>query len=142
MKIIAKTSGIIAFFLLITSIFFFAQSDGTCYGWNVYDILSDDVIVFYETEIAGEKVVSDKSQKQIEGIASRYSVDTRKAKGLLLVYDFCERTGEAVSFPTLVDMKDSKIIQLVKTRIKVYEQSISDQKRAELKERAKGIIGF
>lgn len=142
MKNVAKTSGVMAIFLLLVCTFFFAQVDGVCAAWSVYDMLSDDVILFYESEIAGEKIVSDKSQRQIESVASRYSIAVRKAKGLLLVYDFCARTGEAVPFPTLVDMKDSKIIRLVKARIKVFEESIDDERRAQLKEKAKDIIGF
>ncbi len=142
MKVVFKISVIIAVCLMATGTYCLIRPDGVCSAWSVYDMLSDDVILFYESEIAGEAVVSDKSQKQIENIASRYSIDARKATGLLLVYDFCERTGGGVDFPELVKMKDAKIIRLVKARAKVYDETIDEQKRESVKEKAKEILGF
>lgn len=120
----------------------FAQSEGVCNGFSIYAILSDDIINFYETEIAGKKVVSDKTQKQIENIANRYDIEENKAKGLLIVYDLCERTGDRVDFPTLAKMRDSQIVQLIKDRARVYEQSLDEVSKSRLKEKCKELLGF
>ena len=85
-------------------------------------------------------MVSDKSVKQIENIAQKYSISDKKAQGVLIVYDFCKRTGGGIDFPTIAKMSDGKIIALAKERGKVYEQSISDEKKAELKRKSKEIF--
>ena len=111
-------------------------------AFSVFDMVSPKVIEFYETEIAGEKVVSNKSEKQIENIAQKYSISDKKAQGVLLIYDFCKRTGGGIDFPTIAKMSDGKIIALVKERGKVYEQSISEEKKADLKRKSKEIFGI
>lgn len=111
-------------------------------AFSVFDMVSPKVIEFYETEIAGEKVVSNKSEKQIENIAQKYSISDKKAQGVLLIYDFCKRTGGGIDFPTIAKMSDGKIIALAKERGKVYEQSISEEKKADLKRKSKEIFGI
>lgn len=113
-----------------------------CKAISVFDMVSPKIIDFYESEIAGEKVVSDKSAKQIENIAQKYSISDKKAQGVLIVYDFCKRTGGGMDFPTIAKMTDGKIIALVKARAKVYEQSISEEKKADLKRKSKEILGI
>ena len=113
-----------------------------CKAFSVFDMVSPKVIEFYETEIAGEKVVSNKSEKQIENIAQKYSISDKKAQGVLLIYDFCKRTGGGFDFPTIAKMSDGKIIVLAKERGKVYEKSISDEKKADLKRKSKEIFGI
>ncbi len=111
-------------------------------AFSVFDMVSPKVIEFYETEIAGEKVVSNKSEKQIENIAQKYSISDKKAQGVLLIYDFCKRTGGGIDFPTIAKMSDGKIIALAKERGRVYEQSISEEKKADLKRKSKEIFGI
>lgn len=120
------------------------SNDGknVCEAFSVFDMVSPKVVDFYESEIAGEKVVSDKSAKQIENIAQKYSISDKKAQGVLIVYDFCKRTGGGTDFPTIAKMSDGKIVALVKARAKVYEQSISDEKKADLKRKSKEIFGI
>ena len=113
-----------------------------CEAFSVFDMVSPKIIDFYESEIAGEKVVSDKSEKQIENIAQKYSISDKKAQGGLIVYDFCKRTGGGMDFPTIAKMSDGKIIALVKARAKVYEQSISEEKKTDLKRKSKEILGI
>lgn len=117
------------------------QSD-ICEAFSVFDMVSPKVVEFYESEIAGEKVVSDKSAKQIENIAQKYSISDKKAQGVLIVYDFCKRTGGGMDFPTIAKMSDGKIVALVKARAKVYEQSVSEEKKADLKRKSKEIFGI
>jgi len=111
-------------------------------AFSVFDMVSPKVIEFYETEIAGEKVVSNKSEKQIENIAQKYSISDKKAQGVLLIYDFCKRTGGGIDFPTIAKMSDGKIIALAKERGKIYEQSISEEKKVDLKRKSKEIFGI
>ena len=113
-----------------------------CEAFSVFDMVSPKIVDFYESEIAGEKVVSDKSEKQIENIAQKYSISDKKAQGVLIVYDFCKRTGGGMDFPTIAKMSDGKIIALVRARAKVYEQSISEEKKTDLKRKSKEILGI
>lgn len=123
-------------------VFVASFEDGVCEAFSVYDMISPKIIDFYETEIAEEKVVSSKSAKQIENIANRYKISVKKAQGVLLVYDFCNRTGGGADFPDIVQMSESKVISLVKARAKVYESTISKEKKNELKSKAKDVLGL
>lgn len=117
------------------------QSD-ICEAFSVFDMVSPKIVDFYESEIAGETVVSDKSAKQIENIAQKYSISDKKVQGVLIAYDFCKRTGGGIDFPTIAKMSDGNIIALVKARAKVYEQTISEEKKADLKRKSKEIFGI
>lgn len=143
-----KTKKLFCMALLIASAFLIAASaaqperEGVCEAFSVYDMVSPTVIDFYESEIAGEKVVSQKSTKQLENVAQKYGISVKKAQGVLIVYDFCKRTGGGVDFPTISVMSDGKVISLVKARAKVYEQSITPEKKSELKRKSKEIFGI
>lgn len=127
---------------VLAGVFVASLEDGVCEAFSVYDMISPRIIEFYETEIAEEKVVSSKSAKQIENIANRYAISVKKAQGVLIVYDFCNRTGGGVDFPSIAQMSESKVISLVKKRVKVYESSITEEKKNDLKVKAKENLGI
>ncbi len=141
-KIIGLTILFFAIFNVVCDKATTKNQRNVCEAFSIFDMVSSQVVDFYEEEIAGEKVVSDKSAKQIENIAQKYSISDKKAQGVLIVYDFCKRTGGGMDFPTIAKMSDGKIVALVKARAKVYEQSISDEKKADLKRKSKEIFGI
>lgn len=147
MKKAIKSTSIAILFIVVFALFLSVSleveaQEQVCEAFSVYDMLSPKIISFYESEIAGEKVISNKSAKQIEGVASRFSISVQKAKGVMLVYDFCNRTGGGTDFPTIAQMSEKQVIELVKARAKVYEQSLTPEKKKELKRKSKEILGF
>lgn len=113
-----------------------------CDAASIFDCVTPEVVRFYEEEIAGEQIISDKSEAQLCAIAKRYGISVAKARGALIVYDFSNRTGGGVDFPQIAQMSELKILSFFKARAEVYKQSLSEEKKEELKQKAKDTLGL
>lgn len=106
------------------------------------DILTPEIIELYETEIAHSRVVSSKSEEWLSRTAERYDISVQKVKAVLIVQSFCALTGEEMSFPQLAELGDHKLLELVKQRSSIYTDSLSDEQKEALKQRAGELLGF
>ena len=62
-----------------------AKDKNVCEAGSVFDLLTPKVVEFYEKEIAGEKVLSDKSDAQLASIAKRYDITVQKASAVIVL---------------------------------------------------------
>ena len=74
------------------------KDKNVCEAGSVFDLLTPKVVEFYEKEIAGEKVLSQKSDAQLASIAKRYDITVQKARAVIVLYDFANRTGGGADF--------------------------------------------
>ncbi|MDE6302575.1 MAG: hypothetical protein K2M36_03185 [Clostridia bacterium] len=109
---------------------------------SVYDMLSDELIDMYETEIAGEKIVSDKSASQLNRIASRLSIPVEKLKAIMLLQDLAGKAGESVSLSDLAAMSDIKLFTAFKGYADTYLSTQPAERRAELEQKLKKSLGI
>ena len=100
---------------------------------GVYDMLNDELIELYEREIAGENVVTGKSQAQLERTANKLGVDVKKLKAIMLLQDFAAMTGRNISLSELAVTSDMKLLALFKQCGEEYLNTLPEARRAELK---------
>lgn len=103
-----------------------------CQAYDVYDMLTPQLIELYEKEIAECQIVSGKSQRQLERISKTLNISLNKAKAFLLLQDFASRTGDSVSLSTLAKMSDMEIFAFAKQRAEVYQTTITPERKEYL----------
>lgn len=106
------------------------------------DILTPEIIEFYESEISKKQVVSDKSDEWIERTAQRYGISPQKVKAVLIVKDFCETTGEDRTFLELSKESDFALFEIVKARSDVFTSTLDDEQKQNLKQKASELLGI
>ncbi len=109
---------------------------------GLFDMLTPEMVEFYETEIAKEKVLSSKSDRTVRAIAARYGIDEQKARCVILLYDFAKRTGGGVDFPEIAKMSEYKMFALAKQRSDVFVAKLTDEEKERLKQKASALIGI
>lgn len=116
------------------------MSKDVCDGASVLDILSPKVIEFYESEIAHNKVVTNRSEEWLERVADRYNISVQKVKAVLVVQDFCGLCGENKTFAELAKCSDYELFAIVKEHIEEYLNSLDDAQKEELKEKGSDLF--
>lgn len=111
-----------------------------CDAYDMYDALKPEIIQLYEEEIAGEKIVSNKSQERLERLAGTLGISVGKTKAVLLLQDFASRTGESMSLSALAKMNDIKLITFAKQRADIYLSALDPEKREYLVNKLKSVL--
>ncbi len=106
------------------------------------DLLTPEIVKFYEEEIAKEQVLSSKSEQNVKAIASRFGIDEQKAKCAILLFDFSKRTGGGITFPEIANMSEFKMLAFAKQRGDIYGQTLSKEDKEELKRKASVLLGI
>ena len=104
------------------------------YG-TIYDMLSPELISIYETEIAGEPIVSKLGDAKLQRTADRLEITVAKLKAIMLLQDLCARVGEDITLSRLATMKDFALIKLAKEQAEKYAATLPETRRSELKEK-------
>ncbi len=100
---------------------------------GVYEMLTDEVITIYETEIAHEKVVSDMKAKTLSSLAEKNGFTLNKTKTLILLSDLSGRVGDKKTFVELAKMNDLSILIFGKKCIDKYAKTLPSERQDELK---------
>lgn len=106
------------------------------------DLLSPQMVKFYEAEIAKEEVLSNKSADNIKAIAARFGIDEQKARCAVLLYDLANRTGGGIDFPTIAKMSEFGMLAFAKKRGEIYSSTLPAEEKERLKQRASEILGI
>lgn len=103
----------------------------------ITDLVNDDMVRFYEDNIAGEVFVSNMSQARRERLRERYGVSDCKLNTILLLQDLGARTGRPQDLDVLAKKKDKQLVSIAKPLIKAYSATLSAEEKAELKNKFK-----
>ena len=105
-------------------------------------MLSDEIVKFYEEEIAKEAVLSNKSGENVRAIAARFGIDEQKARCAILLFDLANRTGGGIDFPEIAKMSEFKMLAFAKQRGEIFSSTLLPGEKARLKQRASELIGI
>lgn len=118
-----------------------SSGEYTATASDIYNLLTDEMILFYEDEIAGERFVTSMKSASLQRLAGKLGISTQKTKALLLLCDFAQRNGDYVNINDLASKKDSEIIRIGKNYINRYKSTLSDAEVEQLKQRFKQRTG-
>ena len=140
---------VFALFILIVAAMLFSAAvftfDGEenrklCSAASVYDMLNPRIIEIYETEIAGESVVSDMSAATLSRTADRLGISVEKLKAVLMLQDLAARVGRSVSLNELAAMNDLKLFTFFKQCAEDYLSTQPEGRRQELEKLLKDAL--
>ena len=106
------------------------------------NLLTPEIVAFYEEEIAKEAVLSNKSDDYVAAIATRYGIGLSKAKCAILLYDLANRTGGGTTFPEIARMSEFKMLAFARQKGLIFSQDLPEQEKERLKRRASELIGI
>ena len=138
--IVLATSGILTVIALFAICGAFAPSKVAQAG--LCDLLSDEIVKFYEEEIAKEAVLSNKSGENVRAIAARFGIDEQKTRCAILLFDLANRTGGGIDFPEIAKMSGFKMLAFAKQRGEIFSSTLLPGEKARLKQRASELIGI
>lgn len=107
---------------------------------GVYDKLTPELIEIYETEIANEQILSDKSQAQLERSANRLGISVEKLKAIMLLQDLAAKTGRNTSLSDLAEMNEIKLLGYCKQCADDYLKTLTPERKSELEQKLKNAI--
>lgn len=144
-KLAFRVVWICVFIALVLDVWvLFVQSNATnvCCGFSVLDILTPEMIEFYECEISQKQVVSQRSEEWLERVADRYEISVQKVKAVLIVQNFCALNGDDVNFADLAKLSDYSLFETVRGKIDGYLEGLSDDEKDNLKQKASELLSF
>ncbi len=109
---------------------------------GVCDLLTPEIVKFYEEEIAKEQVLSSKSEQNVKTIATRFGIDEQKAKCAILLFDLSKRTGGGITFPEIANMSEFRMLVFAKQRGEIYGKTLGKEDKEELKQKASDLLGI
>lgn len=126
---------------VIFASFFIVKTDRqVCDAKNVYSLITPKIVEFYETEIANEAVLSNKTNAQLKRTAKALSIDIDKTRAILLLQDFASRTGDSVNLSTLAKMNELKLLSFAKDRAEIYLKDLPPERVEYLKSTLKSLL--
>lgn len=133
---------IVAAMLFSAAVFTFDEGESRklCSAASVYDMLNPRIIEIYETEIAGESVVSDMSAATLSRTAERLGISVEKLKAVLMLQDLAARVGRSVSLNELAAMNDLKLFTFFKQCAEDYLSTQPEGRRQELEKLLKDAL--
>lgn len=126
--------------LILTSFFVLKTEKQVCDAKSIYSMLTPKVVEFYEKEIAGEAVLSNKTDAGLRRTAKALSIDVEKTRAIILLQDFASRTGDSVNLSTLAKMSELKLLSFAKERADIYLKDLPPERVQYLKSTLKSLI--
>lgn len=132
---------IVAAAFMGTAIYTFESGERQlCSAAGVYDLLTPKMIEIYETEIAGESVVSEMSASVLARAAERFGISAKKLKAIILLQDLAARVGQSASLGELAAMNDLKLFAFFKQCAEKYLSAQPEGRRQELERLLKDAL--
>ncbi len=103
-------------------------------AYDVEDLVSDDVVLFYEKSIAEENFITGISPFRKQRMCETYSVSEKKLNALLILQDLGARIGEKQNLNDLAKMNDRQLSAYGKKVVITYISTLSDERKMELKQ--------
>ena len=117
----------------VFALFDFSEAERKLCDAGVYDMLTPELIEMYEREVAGESVISGKTQSQLERSAGRLNIEVNKLKALMLLQDLAGKVNRDISLNDLAAMSDMKLLTFAKQCADDYMGAQSEERQLELK---------
>lgn len=100
---------------------------------EIYDIVKDEYIVFYETYFSKQPVVTNISARRMERLTTVYACSLKKMQAMLLLENLLSLNGKTTTLSALTDLTPGEALALATTETKAYLARLSDEERDAIK---------
>lgn len=106
---------------------------------DLFDLITPDLIGFYETYFAKEAIITGLKSQKLDRLTETYSVSRNKLYTLLIIQNVCNKNGGKITLSRLSEMSNGELIRLAKSQFEQYIESLSDDERNIISQKFKEL---
>lgn len=135
-------AGVLALILTVVSVVISSstQNAPVAHAYGLPDMAGDNIVEFYEEEIAKEKFISNMNPARKARTCERYGISKERLNAVLILQDLGARVGIPQNVDELAKMNDKALISVGKTVICAYIDTLTEEEKQDLKEKFKSAL--
>ena len=102
---------------------------------DIYNLLTPELITFYETYFAKEKIITDLKPQKLARMTDTYDVSKNKMYALIIVQNISSKNKQKMTLTALSEKSDSELVRYGKEQFTIYIDSLSEDEKQLLAEK-------
>ena len=109
---------------------------------GIEDMVTDELIAFYEKEIAKDTFISSMSTMKKNRLMSAYDISEKRLYLTLILQDLGARVDNHKDFNQIAQMNDKQLFSYGKTLVLSYIDTLTEEEKTRLKDGFKSALGM
>ena len=109
---------------------------------GIEDMVTDELIAFYEKEIAKDTFISSMTTMKKNRLMSAYDISEKRLYLTLLLQDLGARVDDHKDFNQIAQMNDKQLFSYGKTLVLSFIDTLTEEEKARLKDGFKSALGM
>ena len=109
---------------------------------GIEDMVTDELIEFYEKEIAKDTFISSMTTMKKNRLMSAYDISEKRLYLTLILQDLGARVDDHKDFNQIAQMNDKQLFSYGKTLVLSFIDTLTEEEKARLKDGFKSALGI
>ena len=109
---------------------------------GIEDMVTDELIEFYEKEIAKDNFISSMTTMKKNRLMSAYDINEKRLYLTLILQDLGARVDNHKDFNQIAQMNDKQLFSYGKTLVLSFIDTLTEEEKARLKDGFKSALGM
>ena len=109
---------------------------------GIEDMVTDELIAFYEKEIAKDTFISSMTAMKKNRLMSAYDISEKRLYLTLILQDLGARVDDHKDFNQIAQMNDKQLFSYGKTLVLSYIDTLTEEEKTRLKDGFKSALGM
>ena len=109
---------------------------------GIEDMVTDELIAFYEKEIAKDSFISSMTTMKKNRLMSVYDISEKRLYLTLILQDLGARVDSHKDFNQIAQMNDKQLFSYGKTLVLSFIDTLTEEEKARLKDGFKSALGM
>ena len=109
---------------------------------GIEDMVTDELIAFYEKEIAKDTFISSMTTMKKNRLMSAYDISEKRLYLTLILQDLGARVDNHKDFNQIAQMNDKQLFSYGKTLVLSFIDTLTEEEKARLKDGFKSALGM
>lgn len=109
---------------------------------GIEDMVTDELITFYEKEIAKDTFISSMTTMKKDRLMSAYDISEKRLYLTLILQDLGARVDDHKDFNQIAQMNDKQLFSYGKTLVLSFIDTLTEEEKARLKDGFKSALGM
>ena len=109
---------------------------------GIEDMVTDELIAFYEKEIAKDTFISSMTTMKKDRLMSAYDISEKRLYLTLILQDLGARVDSHKDFNQIAQMNDKQLFSYGKTLVLSFIDTLTEEEKARLKDGFKSALGM
>ena len=136
------TISVLAFVFAPTSVSSDSTGTKVARASGIEDLVTDELIAFYEKEIAKDTFISSMTTMKKDRLMSAYDINEKRLYLTLILQDLGARVDDHKDFNQIAQMNDKQLFSYGKTLVLSYIDTLTEEEKARLKDGFKSALGM